>query len=96
MKNRKQAIKRLTEYGLTASQAEELVARAESENCEPTGRLRNEPHTNEEYKATATLLGRNGVDVFYYPEIEEIERVSDETGNDLSGVSWVIHHYETW
>ena len=95
--NRKQASNRLVEYGLTAQEAEALVAKAEANQCEPTSRLRNDNDTTVEYKGSAaTNYGRNGVDVFYYPEGAELTDSFGEPVEDLSNIDWKIDHYATW
>lgn len=89
---RNEAKTRLVEYGLTTQQAEQLINKAESDNCEPTSRLQPDWDTTVEFKGSASFNGRTGVDVFYYPEKSEIEEARD----DLSNVNWVIAEYRTW
>jgi hypothetical protein len=93
---RNEARKRLIEYGLTPAQAEALITEAEEKYCEPTSRLDPYPTTTIEYKASATYDGITGVDVYYYPEEDDINNQVEMTGGDLSGVNWVIDHYATW
>ena len=95
--NRTQAIVRLIEYGLTADDAEALVSKAEADQCEPTSRLQDDNDTTIEYKGSAvTNDGRNGVDVFYYPEEEEFTDAFGEPVEDLGNIDWQIDHYATW
>jgi hypothetical protein len=94
--NRSEAKARLQECGLSEKNAEELIKKAETENCEPTGRIQGENETTIEYKASATHDGRTGVEVFYYPEKSEFTDTLGEPVEDLGNINWVIDHYETW
>jgi len=94
---RTQAIERLIVYGLAEQEAEALVTEAEEANCEPTGRLQNDNDTTVECKASAiTNGGRNGVDVYYYPEEEEFTDSFGEPVEDWGNINWQIDHYQTW
>lgn len=86
---RNEAKNRLVQYGLTEQEAEELITDAEKTNCEPTSRIQDDWDTTVEFKATSF---ENGVfvDVYYYPESEELEAAGDDLGN----VNWVIYSYE--
>jgi hypothetical protein len=95
--NRNEAKARLIEYGLTATEAEALVTKAEETNCEPTSRLQDDNDTTIEYKASASADGgRTGVDVFYYPEEAEFTDSFGEPVEDLGNIDWKIDHYATW
>jgi hypothetical protein len=95
--NREQAIQTLTEYGLTAKEAEALVTTAESDNCESTSRLRNDNDTTIEYRGSAVAAnGYTGVSVFYYPDESEFLDAFGNPIEDLSNINWEIDHYTTW
>lgn len=91
--NRNEAKAKLVEYGITETEAEAMICRAESSNCEPTGRLQPDWDTTVEFKASAVnSRGDTGVDVLYFPEASEIEAAGDDLGN----VDWVIAEYRVW
>jgi hypothetical protein len=95
--NRTEALARLTEYGLSPTEAETLVSKAEAENCEPTSQLQDDNDTTIEYKASALSNDkRSGVDVFYYPEKSEFVGEDGEPIDDLGNIDWQIDHYDTF
>lgn len=77
---------------------EAAVAKAESQSCEPTGRVGYNGATQGddeiEWCAGAPAKDKDGyactIRVYYYTTQEEV----DAAGDDLSNVDWVIHGYE--
>lgn len=77
---------------------EAAVLKAESSNCEPTGRVGYNGACQGddliEWEGSVAAEDKDGTEcivaVYYYTTQEEI----DEAGDDLSNVDWVIAGYE--
>jgi hypothetical protein len=77
----------------------EAVEAVESLNCEPTNRVGYNGNVQGddtiEWSATYSLPDESDyLTAYYYTDADETDSLAEATGGDLSGLGWVVDHYE--